>query len=80
MKLHLYENTDYADDGANGDINIGCVEAPRTLGLDAATELIHNAWIEFQKTEPNSDDEFRGFLMVEHGFKPCKDGEVLYVN
>ena len=60
----------YTDDG--GNIIVATVGAPSDKPIEEIKKEIHDAWDEFQKTEPDMDSQFEAFLMSEYVYVPAK--------
>lgn len=44
-----------------------------SMGEDHAQRVVEDAWEAFKATEPDSDSQFLGYLVENHGFRIIED-------
>ena len=66
----IHDQGAYTDDGEK--IVVATVGAPSGKLIEVIKKEIHNAWDEFQKTEPDVDSQFEAFLCSEYVYIPAE--------
>jgi hypothetical protein len=63
MKIDIHANI---DDGTGSTFYVGTVEVTSGIPLEEAQQRLDDAWGKFQETQPDTDEEFIGYLAAEH--------------